>query len=214
MRHAGLDRVGRFATRLATWFAPPHKASYKLAGMNPLGYIAPTVTIHHSDLRLGKNVLIGDRVILYQAEQGGPIQLGDRVAVLRDTAIETGFGGSVSVGTSTWIHPRGQVNAYLGSIHIGQGVDIAPNCAFYAYDHGFLADKTIREQPLETKGDIIIEDHAWIGIGVIVLSGVRIGRGAVIGAGSVVTKNIPKNAIAFGVPAHVVKMRSDGKNRV
>ena len=61
MRYAGLDPMGRFATRFATWFAPPHKASYKLAGMNPKGYIAPSVIIYHSDLRLGKNVLIGER---------------------------------------------------------------------------------------------------------------------------------------------------------
>ena len=209
MRYAGLSNFGRIATRLATWFGPPHKASCKLAGMNPRGYIAPSVIIHHSDLRLGKHVLIGDRVVIYQAEGGGPVQLGDRVGILRDTAIETGFGGSVSIGSSTWIHPRGQVNAYLGSIYIGSGVDIAPNCAFYAYDHGFAPDKTIREQPLRTKGDIIIGDHAWLGVGVVVLSGVRIGSGAVIGAGSVVTKDIPDSAIAFGVPAQVVKMRSE-----
>lgn len=209
MRYSGLSAMGRLATRCATWFGPPHKAGHKLANMNPKGYIAPSVIIYHPDLRLGKHVLIGDRVVIYQAEDGGPVELGDRVGILRDTAIETGFGGSVSIGPSTWIHPRGQINAYLGSIHIGSGVDIAPNCAFYAYDHGFAPDKTVREQPLQTKGDIIIGDHAWLGVGVIVLSGVRIGNGAVIGAGSVVTKDIPDNAIAFGVPAQVIKMRSE-----
>ena len=209
MRYAGLSRMGRFATRCATLFGPPHKASYKLANLNPKGYIAPSVIIYHSDLQLGKHILIGDRVVIYQAEDGGPVQLGDRVGILRDTAIETGFGGSVSIGRSTWIHPRGQVNAYVGSIHIGSGVDIAPNCAFYAYDHGFAPDKTVREQPLQTKGDIVIGDNAWLGVGVIVLSGVKIGNGAVIGAGSVVTRDIPDNAIAFGVPAQVIKMRSE-----
>jgi acetyltransferase-like isoleucine patch superfamily enzyme len=207
MRYAGLSPMGRFATRLATWFAPPHKLSHKLAHMNPKGFIAPSAIIYHPDLHLGKNVLVGDRVIIYHAEDGGPVQLGDRVAVLRDTAIETGFGGSISIGSDTWIHPRGQINAYMGSIHIGSGVDIAPNCAFYSYDHGSAPDRHIREQPLETKGDIVIEDHAWLGVGVTVLSGVRIGKGAVIGAGSVVTKDIPDNAIAVGNPARVVKMR-------
>ena len=209
MRYAGLTLTGRFATRFATWFAPPHKLSYKLARMNPQGFIAPSAVIDHPGLRLGKNVLVGDRVIIYQAENGGPVQLGDHVAVLRDTAIETGFGGSISIGSATWIHPRGQINAYMGSIYIGSDVAIAPNSAFYSYDHGTAPHRPILEQPLDTKGDIVIEDHAWLGVGVIVLSGVRIGKGAVIGAGSVVNKNIPDYAIAVGNPARVVKMRGD-----
>ena len=207
MRYAGLNTLGRVATRFAAWFGPPHKLSYQLALMSPKGFIAPSAIICHSDLRLGKNVLVGDRVIIYQAKEGGPIELGDRVAVLRDTAIETGFGGSISIGPETWIQPRNQINAYLGSIHIGRSVDIAPNCALYAYDHGFDLDRPIREQPLTTKGDIIIEDEVWMGVGVIVLNGVRIGKGAVIAAGSVVVKDIPEYAIAVGVPARVVKMR-------
>jgi acetyltransferase-like isoleucine patch superfamily enzyme len=177
--------------------------------MNLQGFISPSAVIYHSDLRLGKNILLGDRVIIYQAEDGGPVQLGDRVAILRDTAIETGFGGSISIGSATWIHPRNQLNAYLGSIHVGNGVDIAPNCAFYSYDHGFALNQPIREQPLKTKGDIVVEDEAWLGVGVIVLSGVRIGKGAAIGAGSVVKKDIPDYAIAVGNPARVIKMRSN-----
>jgi acetyltransferase-like isoleucine patch superfamily enzyme len=54
-----------------------------------------------------------------------------------------------------------------------------------------------------------VEDDAWLGYGVIVLDGVRIGKGAVVGAGAVVTHDIPEGAIAVGVPARVVKMRSD-----
>jgi acetyltransferase-like isoleucine patch superfamily enzyme len=207
MRFAGLNTLGRVATRIATWFAPPHKASHTLAGMNPMGFIAPSAVIYHSNLKLGKNVFVGDRVIFYQAKDGGQIELGDRVYIYRDTIIETGYGGSLSIGSHTGIHPRCQLNAYLGSIHIGHGVDIAPNCAFYSYDHGFAPDRTIREQPLETKGDIVIEDHAWLGVGVIVLSGVRIGEGAVIGAGSVVTSDVPDGAIVAGSSARVVKMR-------
>ena len=207
MRYAGQSITGKFATRFATWFAPPHKLSYKLANMNPKGFIAPSTVIYHPDLRLGKHVLVGDRVIIYRAEDGGPVQLGDHVAVLRDTAIETGFGGSISIGSTTWIHPRGQINAYLGSIYVGSDVSIAPNCAIYSYDHSTAPHRPILEQPLDTKGDIVIDDHAWLGVGVIVLSGVRIGKGAVIGAGSVVTKDIPDYAIAVGNPARVVKMR-------
>ena len=55
----------------------------------------------------------------------------------------------------------------------------------------------------------MIEDDAWLGVGVIVLSGVRIGKGAVIGAGAVVSRDVPDGAIAMGVPARVVKMRAE-----
>jgi len=209
MRNAGLSNIGRIATRFATWFAPPHKASEPLARMNPKGYIAPSAVLFHSNLRLGANILIGDRVIIFQNKNGGQVEIGDRVRILRDTTIETGFGGSLSIGDETWIHPRGQINAYKSPIEIGCGVDIAPNCAFYSYDHGFAPDKSIREQPLETKGKIVIDDHAWLGVGVIVLSGVRIGKGAVIAAGSVVTQDIPDNTIAGGNPARIIKMRGE-----
>ena len=208
MSLAGMKGLGRMATRLATWLAPPHKARISLASMNPKGYIAPSAIIYHSNLELGKHIFIADRVILFKAREGGFIRLGDNVGILRDSILETGFGGHLSVGDRTWIHPRCQLNAYLASIEIGSEVQIAPNCAFYSYDHGFELDQPINKQPLKTNGNIIVENGVWFGVGVIVLSGVRIGKGAVIGAGSVVTQNIPPNAIATGVPARVVKMRA------
>ena len=55
----------------------------------------------------------------------------------------------------------------------------------------------------------MIDDDAWLGYGVIVLDGVKIGKGAVIGAGSVVTRDVPDETIAVGVPARVVKRRCD-----
>jgi acetyltransferase-like isoleucine patch superfamily enzyme len=209
MRFAGLSYFGRIATRLATWFAPPHKARVYLAHMNRRGYIEPGATIYHSDLRLGANVFIGDRVIIFQREAGGPVELGDRVYIYRDTTIETGYGGNLTVGAHSSIHPRCQLNAYMAPIQIGSGVMIAPNCAFYSYDHSIAPDEPIRRQPLQTKGGIVIGDESWLGVGVIVLSGVQIGAGAVIGAGSVVMDDVPEGAIAVGAPARVVKMRSE-----
>ena len=209
MRYAGLNTLGRVATRLASYFAPPHKARVRLANMNRRGYIEPSATIYHSDLRLGANCFIGDRVMIFQKENGGPVELGDRVNIYRDTIIETGHGGYLTIGAYASIHPRCQLNAYLAPIQIGSGVMIAPNCAFYSYDHGIAPDMIIRSQPLQSKGGIIVGDEAWLSVGVIVLNGVRIGSHAVIGAGSVVTKDVPDGAIAVGSPARVVKMRKD-----
>jgi acetyltransferase-like isoleucine patch superfamily enzyme len=208
MRYAGLSGFGRFATRLATWFALPHKASKYLAYLNPRGYIAPTATIHHSDLRMGANILIGDRVVIYQAEKGGPVEMGDQVHILRDAIIETGFGGYLTIGSGSTVNPRCQLNAYVAPIQIGRGVQLAPNCALYSYDHGFAPGEPIREQPLQTRGGITIDDDVWLGVGVIVLSGVHIGKGSVIGAGSIVTHDIPDEAIAVGNPARVIKIRN------
>lgn len=209
MHYAGLSGFGRIATRLATLFASPHKARPYLARMNPKGYISASAVIYHSDLELGKNDFMDDRVVVFQRENGGPVKLGDRVYIYRDTILETGYGGYLSIGDESSIHPRCQLNAYVSPIQIGSGVMIAPNCAFYSYDHGIAPDQPIREQPLQTKGGITIGDEAWLSVGVIVLSGVRIGNGAVVGAGSVVTEDIPDETIAAGVPARVVKKRSD-----
>ncbi|MDL2121677.1 MAG: acyltransferase [Deltaproteobacteria bacterium] len=213
MHHAGLSNFGRIATRLATWCAPPHKARVYLAQMNPKGYISASATIYHSDLRLGANIFMDDRVVIFQRKNGGRVELGDRVYIYRDTILETGHGGYLTIGPNSSIHPRCQLNAYVAPIQIGCGVMIAPNCAFYPYDHGLAPDRPIIKQPLQTKGSITVGDDAWLGFGVIVLGGVRIGNGAVVGAGSVVTSDVPDGGIAVGVPARVVKMRSDLSQR-
>jgi acetyltransferase-like isoleucine patch superfamily enzyme len=61
-------------------------------------------------------------------------------------------------------------------------------------------------------GEIVIEDGAWIGVSSTIIFPVRIGRNAIIGAGSVVTRDIPENAVAVGVPARVIKNR--GRERI
>ena len=211
MQYSGLSPLGRIATRLAVCLAPPYTGRFYLSRLNPKGYISCSATLWHSDLHIGDHVFIGDRVVIYQSAKGGHIELGDRVHLVGDTYIQTGQGGSLNIGSDTFIQQRCQFSAYLEKIEIGCGVQIAPNCAFYPYNHGLESVKLIREQPLTTKGGIVIDDDALLGYGVIVLSGVRIGRGAVIGAGSVVTKDIPDGAIAAGVPARVIRMRGSSE---
>jgi acetyltransferase-like isoleucine patch superfamily enzyme len=177
--------------------------------LNRRSYIAPSASIHHENFHIENNVFIGDRTVIYQARDGGLVEIGKGTHIHSDVIIETGFGGSLTIGADTHIQPRCQFTAYVGSIEIGSGVQIAPNCSFYPYNHSFAPGELIKNQPLKTKGGIVLEDDVWLGVGVIVLDGVRIGKGAAAGAGSVVTQDIPEETIAVGIPARVVKRRAD-----
>jgi acetyltransferase-like isoleucine patch superfamily enzyme len=174
---------------------------------SPKGYISAKAEISHGKLRLGANVFIDDRVLIYEAVDSAAVELGDKVHLYRDIIIQTGQGGSVKIGRLSYIQPRCIFSAFKGPIQIGENVQIASNCTFYSYDHGIAPGERIIDQPLQTKGGIIIENDAWIGVGVTVLDGVRIGKGAVVGAGSVVIKDVPDGAVVMGVPACIVKMR-------
>ena len=207
MKFSGLSRAGRTANWLAGWFYPPYKNRHALAGYSLNGYISPGAAIYHPNLTLGKHIFLGDGVTIFGRGVDESVVLGDEIYINKDTIIESGHGGSLIIGTRTTIQPRCQFSAYKGTIRIGDDVQIAPNCAFYPYNHGMSPEKTMKEQPLISKGGINIEDDVWLGYGVIVLDGVHIGKGAVIGAGSVVNRDVPAGAIAAGVPAKVIKNR-------
>ena len=180
---------------------------YFLAQRNPGGFIEPGATLYHDEFYLGQHCYIGDRVMIFQGINGRSVHLGNHVYIFRDCILETGFNGRLIISDNASIHPRCQINAYVHDIRIGKGVMMGPNCALYSYNHGIDLDRSIREQPLQGKGAVVIHDEAWLGVGVTVLSGVEIGKGAVIAAGSVVTLNVPENAIAAGAPAKVIGMR-------
>jgi len=208
MKYAGTDFLGRVATRNVELFAPPYFARIPLSLYNPKGYISTKAIIYHHEIIFGRNVFVGDRVRIFNHHDGGRVAIGDRVRIMDDTFLQTGKAAEIVIGENTNIHPRCQFSAYKSSIIIGSGVHISPNCAFYPYDHGISAGKDIFEQPLTSKGDIHIKDRAWIGTGVIVVSGGKVGEGAVIGAGSLVNSDIPDYAVAVGNPAKVIKFRT------
>ena len=209
LARSGCGFLGRIAARCATVGYPPYKGRLALARIQSKGYISANAEISHANLATGKNVFIGDGVIIYQHPGGGPVELGDRAILLNEVVVETFTGGSLRIGIDTAIQPRCHFTAAVAPIRIGNGVQIAPQCAFYSYDHGTAPGELIRDQPLRSNGPIIVDDDVWLGFGVIVLSGVHIGKGAVIGAGSVVTHDVPEGAIAVGSPARVVKMRDE-----
>lgn len=97
-----------------------------------------------------------------------------------------------------------------GHIEIGNSIGIGPYCVLRSSDHGFSdPNVSFRKQP-HVGGTIVLEDDVWLGSHVVVTRNVRIGKGSVIGAHSVVTKDIPPYSVAMGVPARVVKSRLDG----
>lgn len=207
MLFAGRSLPGRIASALAAWAVPPHFGRLRLADRSTKGFIASTARISHERFSVGIGPLIDDRVLIIDNGPGGRVVLGDYVRICRDGLLETGPGATIAIGDRTFIQPRCQFSAHKASIRIGRRVQVAAGCAFYSYDHGLAPGQPIVDQPLTTRGDIEIGDDAWLGHGVIVLSGVKIGAGAAIGAGAVVTRDVPDNAIAAGNPARVIAMR-------
>jgi acetyltransferase-like isoleucine patch superfamily enzyme len=197
---------GKYTCFLASMLSQGYKARVQLAQYHQKGYVSASATIDHTDLQTGRHVFIGDRVTIFQKNDSS-INMGHDVQLYGDIIIESGDGGHLRIGDGVHIQPHCFLMAYVGSIEIGQHVEVAPNCAFYPYNHGTRATEPIRYQPCETRGGIRVGDDAWLGYGVVVLDGVSIGKGAVIGAGAVVTSDIPDNAIACGVPARVVSVR-------
>ena len=207
LKRSGIGLGGRLAASIASIGTLPFHHRSHFANRFSKGFVAPTATVANDETDLGRYVYIGDRVLITKNIEGGGVRIADRVHLYGESCLETGMGGQISVGEGTHIQPGCRLHAFVSNIAVGRHVEIAPCCAFYSYDHGVTVGKAIMDQPLTSKGNIIVGDGAWIGHGVTVLQGVRIGSGAVIGAGAVVVRDIPENAIAAGVPAKVTGFR-------
>jgi acetyltransferase-like isoleucine patch superfamily enzyme len=110
--------------------------------------------------------------------------------------------GDVIIGNNTLI---GMGNTIIGPISIGNNVIFAQNIVASALNHDYTNPHLpIKEQKIITK-PIIIEDDCWIAANTVITAGVHLGKHSVIGAGSVVTKNIPAFSLAVGNPAKVLK---------
>lgn len=174
-----------------------------------------------SGLILGKGVglrkpgrmILGDRVSIddYALLDAGPseedtLTLGDDLLICRNAIIQS-KGGPVTIGPRGIISPSTVLTAANG-IHIGADSLIGAHGHFgggrYNWDN---PDVPINNQGMYSKGPVVIGDDVFIGTNCVVIDGVTIGRGAVIGAGSVVASDIPELAIAAGVPARVLGTR-------
>lgn len=206
LNRAGHGFRGRIGSRLASLGVGGYRNSSALTWLTPKGYISPKAEID-ADLRLGVNVFIGDRAAIIRWAGDGFVELQDGVQIHRNCSLEIAKGGSITIGEQVALQSGCTLFAAVQPIIIERRAEIASYCAFFSYDHGIAPNREIFGQALTSKGPIVIEEDAWLGVGVKVLSGVTIGRGAVIGAGSVVTRDIPAGAIAVGIPAKVTKYR-------
>jgi acetyltransferase-like isoleucine patch superfamily enzyme len=156
-------------------------------------------------VHLGRAVRIGPYVELV-ASKTERITIGDGTFILNGALLHP-YGGWISVGRNVGINPYCVLYGH-GGLEIGDNVMIATSCILIPAGHNFSdLDTPICQQGLTCRG-IRIDDDVWLAARVTVLDGVTIGKGAVVGAGAVVTRDIPPGAIAVGVPARVVGMRS------
>ena len=117
---------------------------------------------------------------------------------------------SIVIGNNVNIETDCHISA-INKVSIGNNVLIASFVYISDHTHGNVNDFEAPllpplQRPLYSKGPIIIEDDVWVGEKVSIMPGVHIGQGAIIGANSIVTKDIPAYAIAVGSPAKVIKM--------
>jgi len=164
---------------------------------------------HPQHITLKNRVAIDDYVLLDASGAGEEgITLAEDIIISRNCVIQ-GKTGSVWIGKKTNIGCNTIITSGAG-IFIGNSVLIGGNC--YIGGGRYISDRIdipMMEQGLYSKGPVVIGDDVWLGAGATILDGVEIGKGAIVGAGAVVTKNIPDYAIAVGVPAQITKMRGN-----
>ncbi|MEI6437735.1 MAG: acyltransferase [Candidatus Omnitrophota bacterium] len=116
------------------------------------------------------------------------------------------FCHKISAGDRVSINAGTHIDAQ-GGLKLGSCVMIGPNCVLVSAGHGHQrTDIPMVEQPFELR-EIVIEDDVWIGANVVVLPGVRIGRGSIIAAGAVVVKDVAPYGVYGGIPAKLLKDR-------
>ncbi len=116
--------------------------------------------------------------------------------------------GVVEIGRKTVMGQECTISAYQ-RVRIGEQCVIADRAMFIDFDHGVVeVERPIRVQGIY-KRDVEVGSNVWIGYGACILRGVRVGDNSVIGTNSVVTKDVPANAIVGGVPARIIRMREN-----
>lgn len=166
---------------------------------------------HGKHIRCGKNVKFEDFAEIHGLCSNG-LNFGDYVTISRGVMIRPSsyYGGDYGIGLTIGEHssigPYGYVGC-SGRIVIGKNVMFGPKCSLFAENHVFsITDNSIKSQGVQQKG-ITIEDDCWIGSNVIILDGVTIGKGSVIGAGTLVSKDVPAGSVVVDKREKMVRER-------
>ncbi len=146
---------------------------------------------NHFDIVLGRGVALDRGITL--------LATGGRITTPR-----------IQIGRESYINRHTMIDA-SESVRIGSNCMIGPYCYITDHDHGMEPGVPVKSQPL-VGAAVVIEDDVWIGAHVTILKGVRIGQGAIIGAGAVVTRSIASNEIAIGSPARSIGSRMTAKS--
>lgn len=178
-------------------------------------FVGPDVTLRNKKyINFGRGVTLGKGVQIDGLSTEG-VHIGDRVVlgpytIIEATGVITELGRGCRIGADSGIGAFSFIGA-AGGVWIGKKVIMGQRVSFHSEKHNFQRlDIPIKDQGVTRKG-IVVEDDCWIGAGVIFLDGTRVGRGSVIGAGSVVRGDIPPFSIAAGVPARIIRTRTGQK---
>jgi len=133
-------------------------------------------------------------------KRGSGVRLAPNVSLANAERITLGDSTKIGAMCSIW------AGDYRGCITFGHNVVLAPNCFVTASNYGVEGGRSFLEQEKHEE-HVVIGNDVWLGAGVIVLPGVSIGDDTIVAAGAVVTRDLPPNVIAGGVPARVLRKR-------
>ncbi|MCF8261085.1 MAG: acyltransferase [Melioribacteraceae bacterium] len=154
---------------------------------------------------IGDNVIIEEGVLIFHPEK---IELGNNIYIGHKTILKGYYKNSLEIADGCWIG-QGCYFHSAGGLSIGKSVGIGPFVKILTSQH----DPKDLEKPVLHEelvyNSVEIKDGADIGTSSIILPGVTIGEGAIIGAGAVVTKNVPDFGVAVGCPAKIIKYRTN-----
>ena len=149
-------------------------------------------------------LFLGRRLEL-QIARRGRVEFGRFVWIGDGTKIRC-HEGVVEIGAKTVMGQECTISAYQ-RVRIGEQCVIADRAMFIDFDHGVVeVERPIRQQGIY-KRDVEVGSNVWIGYGACILRGVRVGDNSIVGTNSVVTRDVPANAVVAGIPARVIRMR-------
>jgi len=160
-------------------------------------------------LVIGEGVFVSPDARIHPSVRGSRIVIGDHSQIYDFACLRAvGGGGDIRIGAHCYINPHCVLYSGNG-ITLGDYVLLAPGVLLVPTNHAFTRrDVPMRAQGFApSKGGITLEDDVWIGAGSVILDGSRVGKGAIIGAGSVVQGDVPGYEIWGGSPARFLKQR-------